>query len=78
MGRMTRAAAQAWLQAETIANLGGPEEARKATPRDFHRAGQEALGVISRAARRALGERSDGRFHPLAATKSMIRTRNAR
>ena len=75
---MTRAAAQTWLEAEVVGNLGGPEVvAEGVSPRQMSQAIQEAEGVLNRAARRALGSRSDGRFHPLASTKHMVRTRNA-
>ena len=34
-------------------------------------------GKLNRAAKRALGARGDGRFHPLASLKTTIRSRNA-
>jgi hypothetical protein len=75
--RMARVEAQAWLEAEVAANLGPDAMLNGYSPRMLARAIQESEGVINRAARRALGYRSDGRFHPLACMKAMVRTRNA-
>jgi hypothetical protein len=55
-----------------------------ASPRMMARAAREAEGKLNRAARRALGARSDYRFHPLAAHRAIparlpaLRTRNSR
>lgn len=38
---------------------------------------QVAVSRLNRAARRAMGGRGDGRFHPAATTKAAVRTRNA-
>lgn len=54
------------------------------SPRMMARAIRDAEAELPRAARRALGERGDYRFHPLAAHKAVparwpaLRTRNAR
>jgi hypothetical protein len=66
------------LEALVLDIVGGPLKAALASPRTMARAIALAERRLpNRATRRALGARSDGRFHPLAATKLMIRTRNA-
>lgn len=74
---MRRAEAQTHLEAHVGTLLGevGPDDS--VSPRQMATAIRDAEALLSRAARRALGARSDGRYHPLAATKTVVRSRNA-
>lgn len=77
--RVTRAEAQSTLEALVLVILGGRLKAALASPRNVAKAVALAEKRLpNRATRRALGARSDGRFHPLATTKIVPRTRNAR
>lgn len=77
MSRMTRPQAEALL-------LGHAHEALAftlkvaVTPEAALRQAQEmAQGKLNREARRALGLRGDGAYHPAITTKDVVRTRNA-
>ena len=68
MRRMNKAAAQALLEGWVGTILG---EVDAVSPRQLARAIQEAEGKLNRSARRALGWRGDGRFHPLVRHKAI-------
>lgn len=66
-----------WWEAHTILEHYA-EEALSTGASTLSAAVHIAESKLNRAARRALGARSDGRFHPLATVKTMVRSRNAR
>ena len=87
MSRMGKAEAQALLEGYAAASLNAALRERQEAGKDtdervmarlLRRAGDEAAARLNRAARRALGERGDGRHHYLAADRPTIKTRNAR
>lgn len=76
MSRMLRAAAEAHLAAHAanVCHEQGVDPTRL-SPGGIRHLTALAMPRLNRAARRALGERGDGRHHPLANARAIPRTR---
>lgn len=77
MSRIPRAEAQALLEGYAADAAGGIGRFALASPHVQARAIRAAEKALSRAARRALGARGDGRYDWRASRCATVRTRNA-